>query len=205
MTDGMTFPNVYPGAGSLLHLGALASGKMMNLPLGVTVHYLAERDPDKAISSLMRNKLGYHGIIDREGVFIQTSGFDNVVNHAGVAKWNYISPNKRHLAIALSSWGQLTKVHGNDQYVSWAGSTVPLVDVVLRRGNIDSALHYWDKATDRQEDTLRKFLEWAVSQGIRACDICGHDECAIPQGRKNDPGGVLSMMMSELRSTLNKI
>ena len=195
------FPDVYPGVVKIVEPESMSSGLMGNVPLGVTIHHLGERNVDNAMETLRRDKFGYHAIIDRDGSFIQTSYFKNKVNHAGKASWNGSSPNRRHLAVAIASWGQVTK-SSDFKYTSWAGTRIPLFEVSLRKGNIDNEWHFWDVATPAQEHCLFEFLKWCVAHGIPTKNICGHDECALPFGRKNDPGGVLSMTMPQLRAML---
>jgi N-acetyl-anhydromuramyl-L-alanine amidase AmpD len=170
--------------------------------VGITIHHLGEHNHENAMASLKKQKLGYHGIIARDGQFIQTAYFSDKVNHAGKALWNGTSPNRRHISVAIASWGEVKKDPAAFKYTTWAGSRIPLFEVNLRKGNIDNDWHFWDMATPEQEATLFRFLRWAVDAGIDPKNICGHDECAIPFGRKNDPGGVISMTMPQLRAVI---
>lgn len=195
------FPDLYPLVTKIIEPDAMSDGLMGGVPLGVTVHYLGERRVENAVQSLRKEKLGYHAIIDRDGAFIQTAYFKHKVSHAGKASWNGVSPNRRHISVALASWGEVKK-SDDFKYTSWAGTRIPLFEVSLRKGNIDNDWHFWDVATPAQENTLFDFLKWATAQGISPKNICGHDEAALPFGRKNDPGGVLSMTMAQLRAVL---
>lgn len=63
--------------------------------------------------------------------------------------------------------------------------------------------------TKEQETALIEFLLWAKANNPTVFDfdyVLGHDEVAGPKGigrwRKNDPGGALSMTMSEFRQLL---
>ncbi len=192
------FPDVYPWASKLLNPTSLSVGSMK--PLGICIHYLADRDVKRAVESLVNADLGYHLIVDRDGKITQTTYFNLRVNHAGVASWNNLSPNRSFISIALASWGYLT----NDNK-SWNGWVLPENQVARRVGNIDKKIYAWDKATDEQEKSLEKALLWLISKGIDLKNICGHDECALPFGRKQDPGGVLSKTMPELRAYLAKM
>jgi N-acetyl-anhydromuramyl-L-alanine amidase AmpD len=133
-------------------------------------------------------KIGYHFIIDRDGSLHQTASLSHSVNHAGKAMWNGQSPNRTHLAIAFISWGFLT-----DESKAWNGTQVA---GVKRRGKL------WDPASEAQENRLNKLLgELIRFYGISPLNICGHDECAIPQGRKADPGGSLLKTMGDIRKS----
>jgi N-acetyl-anhydromuramyl-L-alanine amidase AmpD len=189
------FPDVYPWASKLLNPTALSVGPM--LPLGVCIHYLADRDITRAIESLTGANLGYHLIIDRDGKITQTTYFNLRVNHAGLASWNNLSPNRSFISVALASWGYLT-----DDHKSWNGLVLPEKDIAKRKGNLDQKIYCWDKATIEQEKSLEKILLWLISKGIDVKNICGHDESALPLGRKQDPGGVISKPMKELRAYL---
>ena len=198
--DQATFPNVYPGVVKIIEPVSLSAGLMDGPPVGITIHDLASRNVESALKHLKDDGVGYHEIIDRDGSFIQTTYFNHKVNHAGKATWNKVSPNRRHIAIALASWGEVTKHPTEMKYSSWAGTRVPLFEVAMRKGNLDNGWYFWDIATAEQETTLAEFLWWAIKQGINPKNICGHDEAATPLGRKNDPGGVLSMTMGDLRN-----
>jgi N-acetyl-anhydromuramyl-L-alanine amidase AmpD len=189
------FPDVYPWVYKLVSPTALGVGPMQ--PLGICVHYLADRDVDRSILGLKEAGLGYHLIIDRSGRIYQTCYFNLRVNHAGVAEWNGLSPNRNFIAIALASWGYLET--GNK---AWNGAIIDVKETALRPSNISQKLMRWDAATEVQETALINCIGWLMSKGISVKNICGHDESAKPVGRKQDPGGVLSRTMVEMRPLL---
>jgi N-acetyl-anhydromuramyl-L-alanine amidase AmpD len=195
------FPDVYTGAVQIIAPTKMSAGLMGGPPVGVTVHDLASRNAEASIKYLHNSGLGYHAIIDRNGDFIQTSYFSHKVNHAGRSTWKGHSPNRTHISVALASWGEL-KEDASGGFMSWANKAVEASGVKLRSGNLSSVPRHWDAATDEQEATLIAFLKWSMANGIDPKNICGHDEAAIPFGRKNDPGGVLSMTMPQLRKFL---
>lgn len=193
-------PEVYPYAQKIVSPLVMGVGKMV--PRGVVVHYLADRNSERAIASLKSQGLGYHVIIERDGSVVQTTYLNLAVNHAGEASWQKASPNRHFLAVAVSSWGVLTPKDG--KLIAWNGSQVGGHEAAERRGNVHDSSYWWDVATNPQETALRKFLNWAVERGIDPKMICGHDECALPKGRKPDPGGVLSCSMKEMRRELSR-
>lgn len=194
--EAMGFPKVFPGAEKRYCGAVKVMGDFQgSLPQGVTVHYSADRDLSRTISALDKRSLGYHLIIERDGTVFQIADLTGRLWHAGKAIWNGRSPNQTHLSIALLSWGWL-KERAPGAYESWNGMMVPTSDVARRRGQ------WWDKATAEQEASLRYLLEWLALHGIPIADMCGHDECALPSGRKSDPGGVLELTMGEMRAAL---
>jgi len=196
----MMIPDVYPYANKIVSPLYMSKGKFV--PRGIVVHYLADRNVGRAIDNLKTQGLGYHLIIDRDGTIHQTTYLSHAVSHAGEASWNKISPNRHFLAVAISSWGVLTPKDG--KLVAWNGSQVGSHEAQKRTGNLSKTEYWWDIATRGQERELMKFLKWCCERGIEPKNICGHDECALPTGRKPDPGGVLSMSMSDIRKELAK-
>lgn len=162
---------------------------------GVTVHYTASSDVPGTVRELVARSLGYHLIIDRDGTLYRMASFGMKLAHAGIATWRGESPNARHLAIAVVSLGFLD-ANGR----AFEGSVVPPFMRMLRAGNVDKTPRLWHVANTSQEKRLTDVLVWFVQHGMPAENICGHDECALPLGRKSDPGGVLSWPMQELRS-----
>jgi len=188
-------PRTYESA-DLKYFGKLNShSDFKNGPMGVTIHYTAGRNLMSSLDALRASGNAYHLLIDREGGVYQLMGFEAALWHSGRALWQGLSPNRSHLAVALLSWGKLTKIK-DGAYVNWLGVAVPKGDVVERMSGC------WDAATQAQEEALMGFLTWAVYKGIDPKNICGHDECAIPRGRKVDPGGVLSVSMPVIREAL---
>lgn len=193
----MRFPDVYPWADQVHTAVFHSEGPFTVGPRGVTIHYTADPKLDRCVRVLVERRLGYHLLIDRAGKVLQHAGLRQRLWHAGRAHWKGLSPNQDHVAIAFLGWGELER-RGAD-VVAWNGDVVPAADVVERRGSI------WEAATAAQEVSLRAVCAWLVKQGIRPENICGHDECALPAGRKVDPGGSLSFTMAALRSELGAV
>jgi hypothetical protein len=118
-----------------------------------------------------------------------------------VASWRGKSPNRSHLAVALASWGQL-KFEGK-KLKTWIGEPYAPDAAVYRAGNLGLAKTWWDAATAEQVAVLIDVLKYfVVEMKIDPENICGHDECALPHGRKPDPGGVLPSTMAHLREII---
>jgi N-acetyl-anhydromuramyl-L-alanine amidase AmpD len=183
--------SIWEKSNSFYEIDKLGVRSWPSLPTGITVHYTADGDLDRVKREMDKTKIGYHFIIDREGKIHQTANLAKAVNHAGKAMWNGQSPNRTHLAISVLSWGLV-----NRDGLSWNGTRV--LNVEKRMGEL------WDIATQKQESVLKKLIQDLMTDfQISAANICGHEECAIPRGRKIDPGGVLSFTMAQLRKELS--
>lgn len=194
-----TLPTICPLVSSIYHPTNLARDPLV--AAGVTVHHAAHRSLKVVQEEGIKSKIGYHLIIDREGKIHQTTYLDRTVWHAGKALWNGRSPNREHVAVCLLSWGRLKPLE--EGFVSWAGAEVPRVEARRRPGR-DGKFDWWDACTQPQEAALIKTLSWLIAAGgIAPSDVAGHDEAALPLGRKDDPGGSLSWGMNELRQILS--
>jgi N-acetyl-anhydromuramyl-L-alanine amidase AmpD len=169
--------------------------------VGITIHYTGDVGIQRIYQSLISEGLGYHLVIAKSGEVIQLTFLDLRVYHAGKALWKGHSPNRTHVAIAIESYGELKRERGA-VYRAWNDAFVAKENVAIRPSNFDSTQSPWDAATAKQEASLAAALHWFASYGILPKNVCGHDECAIPFGRKVDPGGVLSMSMPELRKSI---
>lgn len=196
-------PKTYHTLSPFSELDVTAKGPFPNgKPLGVTVHYTANRSVSRTVAELVANGLGYHLTIDRSGSATQMISFDKTCYHAGRAVWRGLSPNHNHLAVSLVSWGYLS-VSKRGVFTSYSGAVLPQNEVAHRPDNIGGLKLMWDAATPAQVSTLINVLRFCMTSfSIGPENICGHDECAMPVGRKMDPGGVLPFTMKELREIL---
>lgn len=190
-------PSIYPLVRAIISpsemlVAPFPGGK----PMGVTVHYLADRDVERARRALREKKLGYHLVIDRDGSVTQLAYLSHSVSHAGKASWRELSPNRWHAAVALAGWGKL-----DDKGRAWNGAVIPTAE--RRKGpDVLGKACLWDAATEPQASALISVLTWFVAMGIDPRNVCGHDEAALPIGRKVDPGGSLPWTMDELRRAI---
>lgn len=183
--------SVCPIADDIQYVEGLAQSPWaQKSPKGITIHYSADGSSERLRREMFATKIGYHFLIAKNGRIIQTSPLDKTVHHAGKAMWNDLSPNRHHIAIAFICWGKL-----NEKGHTWTGLQI--------QNPVTRAAGTWEPATNEQEASLIRLLKFlSLTYKISADDICGHDECAIPPGRKADPGGSLSMTMPSLRSSL---
>lgn len=202
--ENMSFPEFHKDAAKLFNEDINIVSRFPDGPQGITIHYTADRDVKRSIDSLVSQKLAYHFIIGRDGKMFQMAPLTHSVWHAGNAKWLGKSPNREHISVALTSWGYLDYDSRTGDRKSWSGTVVAPNEVGFRPSNVDSKGRWWDIATSDQKSALNKLMLWFVDRGINIEDICGHDEAAIPSGRKMDPGGVLPLRMYEYREFLNR-
>lgn len=192
------FPIVYPGAARVIEPTSMATGQFIgSRPMGLTVHYTADRDAERARRALVERRLGYHLLIGRDGAVTQLTYLDRRVAHAGPSEWRKMSCNRWFAAVALVSWGEL-QAGGK----TWTGQPLAAAETGTRPYNVGSKMALWDMATPAQEARLLEVVRWFIGQGMDPRSIAGHDEAAIPPGRKVDPGGVLSFTMAALRESL---
>lgn len=183
--------NVY-GRGSIYHLIYDKPHCFFNPgdPSGITIHYTGDGSFVRCVEALKQKGLSYHFIIEKDGTIYQTMNLTWASQHAGKAMWLNSSPNRSHISIALVSWGLLSK-----EGKSWAGDYI---------GGVSRGGKLWDIATREQEKSLESLLVNLIDDyKIHPNNICGHDEAALPAGRKQDPGAILSKSVPVIRGILN--
>jgi len=143
-------------------------------------------------------------IIDRDGTVYQPMPLDRWGYHSGTYH------HQTHVGIEICGAGLLKKVVGG--YRSWFGrlyqdADVRIIPASSARNPIPIPGPY-HKFTKLQEDSLIQLLLYLKNEApdIFSFDrVIGHDEACAEvgkYGRKNDPGGSLSMTMPELRKFL---
>lgn len=143
-------------------------------------------------------------LIDRDGTVYQPMPLNRWGYHSGTIH------HKTHVGIEVCGAGKLSKVVGG--YRSWFGQLYQPADVrEIRSGQRIPIPGFYHKFTPEQEEALIGLLLYLKNEapGIFSFDrVIGHDEAceSVGQyGRKNDPGGSLSMTMNQLRSKLHRI
>lgn len=176
-------------------------------PLGAVVHFTAGRRSGlkAGIDEQVRNKFLYF-VIDKDGNIGQNFSLDSWGYHAGESSYPGLGSGvSQHLVgIEVQAAGMLKKV--GSTYKTWYGETVPTADVrVIPRKNANQEAGAYQAYTKTQEEALIRLLKWLRENNPEVFDykhVLGHDE--VSPGRKNDPGGALSMTMPELREKLQK-
>jgi len=166
-------------------------------PEGVTIHYTAGGSAASSIAYMQTKKLGYHLLIDRHGATHQMYYLDSTCSHAGNAYWAGKSPNRYFISVAICSFG-LLKQRKNGVMANAYGSVMD--NHATRDGKV------WEPATPEQESALLEVCLWLCNNlNINPDNVCGHSECAVPAGRKIDPGGTLSFSLPDFREMLKQL
>jgi len=175
-------------------------------PRGAIVHFTAGRDgAEKTINGGIEN--GYtFWCIQRDGRLFTAHDADQWGYHAGSSKWPGLdgTVSDELLGIEINAAGRLTKL-SDGRLQSWFKTIVPKDEArqVPGKRYPGELAGYYEKYTDPQESTLVNTLLWLKAQRPDQFSfdlVLGHDEVA--PGRKNDPGGALSMTMPEFRAHL---
>lgn len=204
----LKIPAIYPDA--IQHDPDLTPGDFFaggGQPQGIVIHYTADRDLDRVMRTLREKKEAYHLIVDRDGGVHQMAYLTTRVDHAGKSKWREHRPNQTFLGIAAVSWGKLDFDAKTDRLFSWAKTEVSMAEAIPAPyfDRDPDQKEFWDSVTGEQMNALADVLIWFAERGILLENICGHDECALPPGRKIDPGGIFQFSMHDLREALSSI
>lgn len=193
-------------------------------PEGAVIHYTAGgNDPISTIN--WGREMGYsYMLIDRDGLIYQSSPLDEWGYHAGESSYlGREGVSKYFVGIEMISAGRVLEVSSNKtgvetKYAAWFhyvhGSTAIKKDAVLferdeiRFSKTESNIRAgnYHKFTVLQEESLISLLLWLKSNNQAVFsfnNVVGHDE--VSPGRKQDPGGSLSMTMPNLRRRLDAI
>jgi N-acetyl-anhydromuramyl-L-alanine amidase AmpD len=180
------------------------------MPRGLVVHFTAGRslkgaqDAINTMHSMASRGLGCL-VMDKDGVIYKakSQGWNDVAYHAGASEWRGRS------AVSLQCMGMEICCAGNldREGNAWFKEKYPanLVRTVLETK--DNHLRgFYHKFTEAQEKALIDFIMWQIDTNpeFDISWVVGHDECAVPAGRKPDPGGSMSLTMPELRNFLRE-
>jgi hypothetical protein len=188
-------------------------------PYGAIVHFTAgqySKGLENAISAISSSPYFFCSI-GTDGKFVQANPLNQWGYHAGESAW-MIAGEKRSgvsnflVGIEITNPGRL-EVHQGKYYTYWDSARKQALDpaqvrvITQNRDNILAGAYL--PYTNAQEQSLIEFLLWAKANNPGVFDfdyVLGHDEVAGPKGigrwRKNDPGGALSMTMTEFRKLL---
>lgn len=166
---------------------------------GLVVHYtVSARSASSAIGVvkyLASKGLGCP-VMDEDGVIYIPEGFNlltDIAYHAGASAWKGKTAISAYcIGMEICNWGS-------------AGKSKKVTDLrtVKKKDNMFAGTY--QKYTAAQEAALENFILWLSRQStdFDIAWVVGHDEIATPLGRKNDPGGSLSMSMPEFRSKMS--
>jgi N-acetyl-anhydromuramyl-L-alanine amidase AmpD len=180
-----------------------------NYPSGLVIHFTAGRslngDKDAENTVKYGQSQGYaYWCMSSTGKIYKTHDIDSWGYHAGSSSWkNYGSVSDNFLGLEICNAGRLTKIDDNN-YKSWFSEVYTKDQVRYSDKVVVPGLYH--KYTEAQEEALTKLCIWLYKNNpdvFQIDNIVGHDECATPLGRKNDPGGSLSFeTMQQYRTYL---
>ena len=174
-------------------------------PKGAVVHFTAGRRNGLASALNYQVDQGHlYFVIDEDGNIGQNFPLDSWGYHAGRSGYSGLSGTVSDdlVGIEVQCAGKLTKQ--GDNYRTWFRTTVPESEVrtiPTKKDNQEQG-HY-ENYTEAQEHALATLILWLYTNNPRVFNlefVVGHDE--VSPGRKNDPGGSLSMTMPEYREYL---
>lgn len=202
-------------------------------PEGAVVHFTAGsfRGKDNATGTMQYAKQEGFGFmcLDRDGTLLQWQDLRTSDNHAGESAWvidgqRVSGVSSRLVGIEINNPGRLELYQG--KYYAWFDLTKDKEGKIIRarnpiepkdcriitKNNDNILAGAYLPFTKKQEDELVRLLLWLKDNNPSVFsfnNVVGHDECAGPKGigrwRKNDPGGALSMTMTEFRKHLIKL
>jgi len=173
-------------------------------PQGAVIHYTAGRFKKGKEDAL--NTLSYAEgralcffCIASDGTIYQQFSLKHWGYHAGSSKYNGMGDglSSKLVGIEVCNAGKVTKV-GDGIYKSWFGE-VYREDEVRKVDEV-----YYTKFTKEQEESLSKlilWLKWNNPEVFCLDYILGHNEIS---SHKIDPGGSLSMTMTQYRKHLQE-
>lgn len=172
---------------------------------GLVVHYTVSGNSEKSAKGVVEwlASQGYGCMVmDLNGVIYVPEGFAYMTDygyHAGVSKWNNRS--------------SVSDVFAGMEICCWGKNPPPSVPeneirtVTTEQGYVVAGRY--QKYTEAQEKSLINFCLWAKKNNPEFSfdNVAGHDEIRREAGKlgdKQDPGGALSMNMTQFRELLKK-
>lgn len=176
-------------------------------PKGAVVHFTAGHRNGLKSGLDYQSQVGHlYFLIDEEGNIGQNFSLEHWGYHAGQSSYPGLSGgvSDELVGIEVQAGGKLTRKNG--VWRTWFGKAVPDENVreVPARDNMEAGAY--ELYTPDQEEALSNLILWLYhnnSDEFSLDFVVGHDE--VSPGRKNDPGGALSMTMPEFRAHLANI
>lgn len=173
-------------------------------PLGCVIHYSAGDDITSSMEWGRLNGFSFFGI-NQDGIVIQSVPLNEWGYHAGISYHPEFGDNlsSKLVGIELTCNGKLEKKNG--EFYTWYNRIVPKENVRTCDEKDNIQMGYYEKYTTKQELALEALILWLYDNNpftFNLANVFGHDEICIPKGRKTDPGGCLSMTMTQYRTYL---
>jgi N-acetylmuramoyl-L-alanine amidase len=137
------------------------------------------------------SRVSAHYIISRRGKIIQCVGLDNAAWHAGRSRLptGSANVNQKTIGIELANRGYLIEDE-QSLYYERGGDLRPFLGNASKSNQVLDL--YWEIYPREQLEALASLLDHLrYKEGLNKQvlkNIWGHEEIAIPKGRKQDPG-----------------
>lgn len=200
--------NIYPYA--KLDLDPDRNGLMpYGKPRCIVLHYTVSYDLGATVEYFKRNFVDVHFVVGHDGKVVQMVEGNRAAAHAGESSWDGIKGlNDDAIGIEIVSIGPLT--HDGHGYLDCYNLEKKLKGKSFKywtgpvRPRKMHGFNYWEPFSPEQEASAMSICRWAMKEyGIKVSNIIGHEECS--PGRKQDPGGCLSMSLQEFRNKLSTL
>jgi len=189
-------------------------GKYKNgYPEGAVVHFtsgrslLGAKNAKNTVEGGIKNGYMFF-VIDKDGLVYQNFPLSDWGYHAGKSQWPSLgeSLSSKLVGIEIANAGSVKPLNG--KFVSWFGEIYDpsVVRTILKKRDALDCVGHFHKYTEAQETSLIALLSWLHKNNpsvFKLDNVIGHHECS--PGRKNDPGGSLSMSMTALRAKLKTL
>jgi N-acetylmuramoyl-L-alanine amidase len=167
-------------------------------PTGIVIHYTKGGD-GRATADWFTKPVGRsaHFMGFRDGTGVQQVPLALQAWHAGASEWTYRgetrhSANRFTIGVELANYGPLYKGKngfwyeiGGNMY-PYRGEAPP-VEAELKYDNGFLVRGWWEPYHAAQIDWLHALLDQLEDAGIPR-NLVGHEEIAMPFGRRSDPG-----------------
>jgi N-acetylmuramoyl-L-alanine amidase len=165
-------------------------------PTLLVVHYTGALSGAGSLRWLrmVESEVSAHFFIDRGGQTTQLVPLDKVAWHAGPSEWH----GRRHvnnfsIGVELANCGLLIapEREGEPFLVASGRSSVRYHGPAPIEATHALGVHgHWEPYSDEQIAALGRLVDDLAAAGY-SLEMAGHDEVALPQGRKIDPGPAL--------------
>lgn len=178
----------------------------------IIYHFTAGPKLEGTVEYFKKNssQVSAHYVLGKDGRIVQMVPLDRASHHAG----NSVLAGKKgvnsfSVGIEIVNWGALLKQgqpyrDSNQQqkrclhpFCTYTGSKYTGQSPVLAQKQ------YWEPFTDAQYDALIRLTRHILSVAPSITHITGHEDVALPLGRKNDPGGAFDW--NRIRTALQPV
>lgn len=167
---------------------------------GVVIHYTAGGDFQSTARwfAMESARVSAHYIVARNGDVIRCVNHDRAAWHAGRSRiftgrfWSK-AVNQRTIGIELSNYGLLHKDKSGFFWrrtgrglAPYGGQTPVYASLNIKGAKVVTG--YWEPFSELQYDSINEIFKALQADDIPTDRVWGHDEIALPVGRKIDPG-----------------